>query len=112
MLLNEPQPLTTKVPKLNGLDGRKMSSLKNTISLIEEDDELEKSLIHANRPFSVKKTDAGDPEKCSVWNLHKILLKMMLKYIQEIADQSIGLLIAKILKKNISHEILPIRERL
>ena len=50
MLLNEPQPLTTNVPKLNGLDGRKMSkSYKNTISLIEEDDLLEKkSLIHAN----------------------------------------------------------------
>ena len=43
MLLNEPQPLTTNVPKLNGLDGRKMSkSYKNTISLIEEDDLLEK----------------------------------------------------------------------
>ena len=43
MLLNEPQPLTTKVPKLNGLDGRKMSkSYKNTISLIEEDDFLKK----------------------------------------------------------------------
>ena len=116
MLLNEPQPLTTKVPKLDGLDGRKMSkSYNNTISLIEEDYELEKKVLSMQTdPSRVKKTDAGDPEKCSVWNLHKIFTEndAQNNIQRDCRSASIGCVdCKKILKKNISHEILPIRER-
>ena len=116
MLLNEPQPLTTNVPKLNGLDGRKMSkSYKNTISLIEEDDLLEKKILSMQTdPSRIKKTDAGDPEKCSVWNLHKIFTENDTQSTihNDCKSASIGCVdCKKILKKNISFEISPIRER-
>ena len=116
LLLNEPQPLTTNVPKLNGLDGRKMSkSYKNTISLIEEDDLLEKKILSMQTdPSRIKKTDAGDPEKCSVWNLHKIFTENDTQSTihNDCKSANIGCVdCKKILKKNISFEISPIRER-
>lgn len=116
MLLNEPQPLMTIVPKLNGLDGRKMSkSYKNTISLVEEEKVLEKKILSMQTdPSRVKKTDAGDPEKCFVWNLHKIFTENDIKsnINNDCKSARIGCVdCKKILKKNISHEISPIRER-
>ena len=116
MLLNEPQPLTTKVPKLDGLDGRKMSkSYKNTISLIEEDDLLQKKILSMQTdPSRIKKTDAGDPGKCTVWNLHKIFTENDLQKTihKDCRSARIGCVdCKKILKKNISHEISPIRDR-
>ena len=49
-------------------------------------------------PSRVKKTDAGDPEKCSVWNLHKIFTENDTQNnIQKIADQqaSVVLIVKK-----------------
>ncbi len=116
MLLNEPQPLTTKVSKLDGLDGRKMSkSYKNTISLIEEDGLLQKKILSMQTdPSRVKKTDSGDPEKCTVWNLHKIFTeKDTQKTIHnDCRSAKIGCVdCKKILKKKISYEISPIRDK-
>ena len=65
-------------------------------------------------PSRVKKTDAGDPEKCSVWNLHKIFTEndTQNNIHNDCRSASIGCVdCKKILKKNISHEILPIRDR-
>ena len=104
MLLNEPQPLT-KVPKLNGLDGRKCSSpMYYFISFIEKDDDLEKVLSMQTDPSRVKKTDAGEPEKCAVWNLHKIFteIDMQTNIHKDCRSASIGCVDCKKILKKIS----------
>jgi tryptophanyl-tRNA synthetase len=73
-ILPEPEVLLTSTPKIPGLDGRKMSkSYGNTIGLREEPDEVVKKLrAMQTDPARVRRTDPGDPEKCPVWDLHKI----------------------------------------
>lgn len=73
-ILPEPQVLLTASPKVPGLDGRKMSkSYGNTIGLREDPDEVAKKLrTMQTDPARVRRTDPGDPEKCPVWDLHKI----------------------------------------
>jgi tryptophanyl-tRNA synthetase len=73
-ILPEPQVLLTASPKVPGLDGRKMSkSYGNTIGLREDPEEVAKKLkTMQTDPARVRRTDPGDPEKCPVWDLHKI----------------------------------------
>lgn len=73
-ILPEPQVLLTPTPKVPGLDGRKMSkSYGNTIGLRDDPDAVEKKLrAMTTDPARVRRTDPGDPEKCPVWDLHKI----------------------------------------
>jgi tryptophanyl-tRNA synthetase len=73
-ILPEPQVLLTTAPKVPGLDGRKMSkSYGNTIGL-REDPQLVTEKLRAMKtdPARVRRTDPGDPDKCPVWDLHKI----------------------------------------
>src|SRR5271169_6141061 len=73
-ILPEPQVLLTSTPKVPGLDGRKMSkSYGNTIGLREDPDSIVKKLkAMQTDPARVRRTDPGDPDKCPVWDLHKI----------------------------------------
>jgi tryptophanyl-tRNA synthetase len=73
-ILPEPQVLLTETPKVPGLDGRKMSkSYGNTIELREEPESVTKKLrAMQTDPARVRRTDPGDPDKCPVWDLHKI----------------------------------------
>ena len=73
-ILPEPQVLLTTTPKVPGLDGRKMSkSYGNTIGLREDPDSVVKKMrTMQTDPARVRRTDPGDPEKCPVWDLHKI----------------------------------------
>ena len=73
-ILPEPQVLLTATPKVPGLDGRKMSkSYGNTIGLREDPDSVAQKLkTMQTDPARVRRTDPGDPEKCPVWDLHKI----------------------------------------
>ena len=73
-ILVEPEALLTQVPKLPGLDGQKMSkSYGNTIGLREPLDVVAKKLkTMQTDPARVRRTDPGDPEKCPVWDLHKV----------------------------------------
>jgi tryptophanyl-tRNA synthetase len=70
----EPDGLLTKFPKVPGVDGRKMSkSYNNCIYLSDTPEELEKKIrTMMTDPQRVRRTDAGDPEKCPVFELHKI----------------------------------------
>lgn len=74
IILNEPQPLLTETAKMPGLDGQKMSkSYHNTIMLREEPASVEKKILTMpTDPARVKRTDPGEPEKCPVWQFHKI----------------------------------------
>jgi tryptophanyl-tRNA synthetase len=73
-ILPEPAVLLTKTPKVPGLDGRKMSkSYGNTIGLREDPESVQKKLrAMQTDPARVRRTDPGDPDKCPVWDLHKI----------------------------------------
>jgi len=73
-ILTEPEALLTATPKVTGLDGRKMSkSYGNTIGMREDPDAVAAKLkTMQTDPARVRRTDPGDPEKCPVWDLHKL----------------------------------------
>jgi tryptophanyl-tRNA synthetase len=73
-ILPEPQVLLTQTPRVPGIDGRKMSkSYGNTIGLRDDPDVVAQKLrTMQTDPARVRRTDPGDPEKCPVWDLHKI----------------------------------------
>ncbi len=73
-ILTEPEILLTEASKVPGLDGRKMSkSYHNTIGLREAvDDIVRKVRTMPTDPARVRRTDPGTPEKCPVWDFHKI----------------------------------------
>ncbi|CAM2895873.1 tryptophanyl-tRNA synthetase [Legionella steigerwaltii] len=74
IILPEPHPMLTETAKMPGLDGQKMSkSYHNTIMLREPPEQVEKKILTMpTDPARVKRTDPGEPEKCPVWQLHKI----------------------------------------
>lgn len=74
LLLPEPQALLSHTPKLPGLDGQKMSkSYGNTIELGARNDVIEQQIkTMPTDPARIRRTDPGEPEKCPVWDLHKV----------------------------------------
>lgn len=74
IILQEPQAMLTPAAKMPGLDGQKMSkSYSNTIALRDPVDEVEKKIrTMPTDPARVRRTDAGDPDKCPVWQLHEV----------------------------------------
>lgn len=74
VILPEPHVLLTEQSKLPGLDGQKMSkSYHNTIQLREPLADVEKKVrTMPTDPARVKRTDPGDPNKCPVWQFHKV----------------------------------------
>ncbi|MDO9225032.1 MAG: tryptophan--tRNA ligase [Pseudomonadota bacterium] len=74
MILTEPEALLTVASKMPGLDGQKMSkSYHNTISLREDPEQVGKKIrTMPTDPARGRRTDAGDPEKCPVWQLHEV----------------------------------------
>ncbi len=73
-ILIEPKALLTPTSKMPGLDGQKMSkSYKNTIALRDEPKVIEKNIrTMPTDPARVRRTDAGDPRKCPVWQFHQV----------------------------------------
>jgi tryptophanyl-tRNA synthetase len=73
-ILVEPKVLLTEASRLPGLDGQKMSkSYGNTIALREDKESVIKKVrTMPTDPARVKRTDPGEPEKCPVWQLHKV----------------------------------------
>ena len=73
-VLHEPKALHTEVKKLPGLDGAKMSkSYGNGIAMREEPAEVERKIRRMpTDPARARRENPGDPEKCPVWQLHKV----------------------------------------
>jgi len=112
----EPQALLTRVPKVPGIDGRKMSkSYNNAIYLSDTADEIKtkvKKMI--TDPQRVRRIDAGRPEVCSVFKLHELISPKEL--VQEIANDcrkaKIGCVQCKEkLAQNIIAFVQPIQDR-
>ena len=74
IILPEPEALLTPASKMPGLDGQKMSkSYGNTISLRDEPGEIEQKLrTMPTDPARVRLKDPGDPDKCPVFQLHRV----------------------------------------
>ena len=66
--------LLTPSPKLPGTDGRKMSkSYGNTILLSDPEPEIRAKLkTMVTDPARIRRTDAGNPDVCPVFDLHKV----------------------------------------
>ena len=74
IILPEPQALLTTASRMPGIDGQKMSkSYGNTISIRENpEDVIKKIRTMPTDPARVRRTDAGDPARCPVWQLHTV----------------------------------------
>ena len=73
-VLQEPQAMLTKTPRIPGLDGRKMSkSYGNAITLSESDDDIrKKTKVMVTDPARKRRTDPGNPDVCPVYDWHKL----------------------------------------
>jgi tryptophanyl-tRNA synthetase len=73
-ILVEPQALHTEVLRLPGIDGAKMSkSYSNAVLMREEPAEVSRKIKGmVTDPARARRTDPGDPEKCPVWDFHKV----------------------------------------
>ena len=74
IILPEPEALLAPASKMPGLDGQKMSkSYGNTISLRDEPADVEQKLrTMPTDPARVRLKDLGDPDKCPVFQLHRV----------------------------------------
>jgi tryptophanyl-tRNA synthetase len=74
LILVEPQAKLTAAARLPGLDGRKMSkSYGNAIALREDKDVVTKKVrTMPTDPARVRRSDAGEPERCPVWQFHVV----------------------------------------
>ena len=94
-----PQALVSGSAKMPGLDGRKMSkSYGNTISLRDDTDSIAQKLkVMPTDPARVRRSDKGNPEKCPVWEWHKVYSsKSTLRWVDEgCRSASIGCLECK-----------------
>ena len=109
MILVEPGALLTEAARMPGLDGQKMSkSYGNTIALREDADSVTKKIrTMQTDPQRVRRSDAGDPAKCPVWQLHAIYSNDAVKQWAQTGCKSAGIgcieckqpLIAAVLKE-------------
>lgn len=115
-VLHEPQSLLTETPKVIGLDGQKMSkSYGNTIALREDPEVIEKKMrTMPTDPARVRRTDPGNPEKCPVWDFHKMYSdEDAKKWVWEgCTTAGIGCIECKMcVVERVQAELEPIRER-
>ncbi len=74
-VLKEPQMKNTEIPKVLGIDGvQKMGkSLNNHIELASTPDETRQRVMQmVTDPQRLRRTDAGNPDICNVFSMHKI----------------------------------------
>ena len=92
-IFNEPKVLLTKVPKLPGLDGQKMSkSYHNTIGLREDPKTvIQKLRTMPTDPARVRRTDPGDPAECPVWPLHEVFSSEDTKHWVQVGCKTAGI---------------------
>lgn len=72
--LIEPEAKISDTPKLNGIDGRKMSkSYNNAIYLSDTEKEIRKKIQQMlTDPQRLRRNDPGDPDVCNLFPFHKL----------------------------------------
>ncbi len=116
IILPEPQALLTPASKMPGLDGQKMSkSYGNTIALRDDPDDIEKKLrTMPTDPARVRRDDPGNPDKCPVFQLHRVYSdENRQQWVREgCTSAGIGCLDCKQpIIDSVRAELAPIRER-
>ena len=113
--LLEPEPLLTRVPKLSGIDGRKMSKSYDNAVALGDDPEMisKKSQRMFTDPLRIKLSDPGHPDQCNVYSYYKIFAPERRKEVYDYCSNAkkgctdckrdLGAMVAEFLK--------PIRER-
>jgi tryptophanyl-tRNA synthetase len=73
-VFKEPQSKISEIPKLNGIDGRKMSkSYNNAIYLSDSEKDITKKVKSMlTDPARGLRTDPGDPDVCNLFPFHKL----------------------------------------
>jgi tryptophanyl-tRNA synthetase len=68
----EPKALFTPTPKVNGVDGRKMSkSYNNTIGVTEAAESVDQKIMAmVTDPARVRRQDPGNPDHCNLFPFH------------------------------------------
>ena len=115
-ILVEPDALLTEAARLPGLDGQKMSkSYGNTISLRESPEQVAKKIrTMPTDPARVKRTDPGNPDRCPVWELHKVYSDDKLRnWVRDgCASAGIGCIECKQpVIESVQRELAPMRDR-
>ncbi len=112
-----PEPLLTSVPKLLGIDGRKMSkSYDNSIYISDRGKGLQTKISSMfTDPQRMRKSDPGNPEICNVFTFHGLYSKE--ETVKEIdagcRKATIGCTdCKKMLALRIAEELTPIHERM
>ncbi|MBI1869869.1 MAG: tryptophan--tRNA ligase [Chlamydiae bacterium] len=111
----EPQSVLTEIPKLLGIDGRKMSkSYGNAIYLSDSQPVLKKKIMSTlTDPARKLRTDKGTPEVCTVYSYHQIYSKPELDTIAHECREALrGCTDCKMnLFKNMAPTLQPIHEK-
>ncbi len=112
----EPDTILTEVPKVPGTDGRKMSkSYNNAVYLSDAPQDVDAKLSRMmTDPRRVRRTDAGEPNDCPAFNLHRIYCTPdEIDYVTtNCRTAGIGCLdCKKIMIKHVIAELTPIHER-
>ncbi|MBN9230247.1 MAG: tryptophan--tRNA ligase [Legionella sp. 40-6] len=115
IILPEPYPLLSPTSKMPGIDGQKMSkSYQNTIMLREEPAQVERKVMTMpTDPARIKRTDPGEPEKCPVWQFHKIYSNEEVKDWVQVGCRSAGIGCIdckRPIVESINKELQPIQE--
>jgi len=112
----EPEAILTETPKILGIDRRKMSkSYQNAIYLSDSEDTIQKTVSGmVTDPGRARKNDPGNPDICNVFEFHKLYTdkETVSRINKECRAAEIGCVdCKKIMAKNLSDALLPIREK-
>jgi tryptophanyl-tRNA synthetase len=115
-VLEEPDVLLTKTPRVPGLDGRKMSkSYGNAITLSESDADIRsKTKVMVTDPARKRRADPGNPDVCPVYDWHKLFSppETLTWAAEGCRTAGIGCIECKsVMADNLIKWIAPIRER-
>lgn len=112
-----PEPLLTSVPKLLGMDGRKMSkSYDNSIYISDRGKILQQKIASMfTDPQRMRRNDAGNPEICNVFSFHGLYSsKQKVDEIDaECRKAGIGCIeCKKMLAQQVAENLQPVHERM
>lgn len=87
-----PEAILTKVPRLLGLDGRKMSkSYNNTVNLSDPEETVRKKIgSMITDPKRIKMTDPGHPQDCNVHAYYSVFAPEMEKEVYEWCSKALA----------------------
>jgi tryptophanyl-tRNA synthetase len=112
-----PEPLLTSVPKLLGIDGRKMSkSYDNSICIGDRGKVLQQKISSMfTDPQRMRKSDPGNPEICNVFAFHGLYSQPEKVKDIDAACRKAGIGCTdckKMLAERVAEELSPVHERI